>query len=125
MEFAFNGYCRVGFYSRGASYRGYYLSSRFCLSVCLSVCLTSRCSTETAKRRIMQAAPHDSTRTLVFSAKLKRGHPQRRRQMQVGKLNTDAVAENWRLSTRNIVNLAQSQVYHTECPPYLFAACSP
>jgi len=34
------------------------------LSVCLSV--TSRCSTETAKRRITQATPHDSTGTLVF-----------------------------------------------------------
>ena len=38
-----------------------------CLSVCPSVCLsvTSRCSTKTAKRRITQTTPHDSTGTLV------------------------------------------------------------
>ena len=34
------------------------------MSDCLSV--TSRCSTETAKRRITQTAPHDSPCTLVF-----------------------------------------------------------
>ena len=32
---------------------------------------------------------------------------------------------NWRLSTRSVVNFARSQVYHTERPPYLFAARSP
>jgi len=36
----------------------YMLSSCVCLSVCLSV--TSRCSTETVKRRITQTTPHDS-----------------------------------------------------------------
>jgi len=35
-----------------------------CLSVCLSV--TSRCSTETAKRRVTQITPLDSAWTLVF-----------------------------------------------------------
>jgi len=35
-----------------------------------------------------------------------------------------AVAGNW-LSTRSVVNLARSQVYHTERQPYLFAARSP
>jgi len=35
-----------------------------CLSVCLSV--TSRCSTKTAKRRITQTTPHNTTGTLVF-----------------------------------------------------------
>jgi len=49
-----------------------------CLSVCLSV--TSRCSAETAKRRISQTAPHDIRGNLVFEGV----HPQRRRQMQVG-----------------------------------------
>jgi len=44
--------------------------------------------------------------------------------MQVGRLNACAVAANWRLSTRNVVNLVQSQVSHTERPPYLFAARS-
>jgi len=58
-----------------------------CRRVRLSV--TSRCSTETAKRRITQTTPHDSPGTLSFllpkmSAKLKRDDPQRRRQMQVG-----------------------------------------
>ena len=38
--------------------------------------------------------------------------------MQAGyALNARAVAENWRLSTRSVVNLARSQVYHTERPP--------
>ena len=55
--------------------------------------------------------------------KIQTGSPQRRRQMQVEyRLNADAVAENWRLSTRSVVNLARSQVYHTERPPYLFTA---
>jgi len=36
-------------------------------SVCLSV--TRRCSTETAKHRIMQTTPHDSPGTLVSDAK--------------------------------------------------------
>ena len=38
------------------------------VSVCLSVCLsvTSRSSTKTAKRRITQITPHDTTKTLVF-----------------------------------------------------------
>jgi len=40
-------------------------------------------------------------------------------------LNAGAVAENWRLSTRSIVNLVRSEVCHTERPPYLFAARSP
>ena len=44
-----------------------------------------------------------------------------------GRLNAGAIAADWRLSTQNvvIVNLARSQVYHTERPPYLFAARSP
>ena len=43
-----------------------------CVSVCLSVCpfvypsVTSWCSTETAKCRIMQTMPHDISGTLVF-----------------------------------------------------------
>jgi len=36
----------------------------YALVVCLSV--TSRCSTEMAKRRIMQTMPHNSPGTLVF-----------------------------------------------------------
>jgi len=45
--------------------------------------------------------------------------------MQVNRLNVSAVAANWRLSTLRVVNLVRSQVYHTERPPYLFAARSP
>ena len=37
-----------------------------CLSVCLCPSVTSRCSTKTAKRRITQTIPHDTTGTLVF-----------------------------------------------------------
>ena len=39
-----------------------------CVCVCLCLCpsVTSRCSTKTAKRRITQTTPHDTTRTLVF-----------------------------------------------------------
>ena len=56
----------------------------------VSVCL-SKCSTKTAKHRIMQTMPHNSPGTHSFltrkiSAKFKRGHPQWRRQMQVGQL---------------------------------------
>jgi len=35
------------------------------------------------------------------------------------RLNAGAVADNWRLSTRSVVNLVRSQVYHTERPRYL------
>ena len=33
--------------------------------------------------------------------------------MQVGYVNAAEVAENWRLSTRSVVNLARLQVHHT------------
>jgi len=36
-----------------------------------------------------------------------------------GKLNTGAVAGNWRLSMQSIVNLSRAQVYDTERPPCL------
>jgi len=35
------------------------------------------------------------------------------------------VAANWQLLTGSVVDLARSQVYHTEGPRYLFAARSP
>jgi len=57
------------------------------VSVCLSVC-PSRHSTEAAKCTITQTMRHDSPVTHFvlpkISAKLKRGDPQRRHQMQVG-----------------------------------------
>jgi len=43
-----------------------------------------------------------------ISAKLERGHPQQRHQMQVK--YADEVAENWRLSMRSVIILARSQV---------------
>ena len=58
------------------------------VSVCPSVCpsFTSVCSTKTAKPRITQTTPYDSTKTLgkfllpKISAKFQRGNPQRGRQ---------------------------------------------
>ena len=45
-----------------------YASAVLAMALCPSVRLfvTSRCSTKTAKRRITQTTPHDSTGTLVF-----------------------------------------------------------
>jgi len=55
-----------------------------------------------------------------ISAKLKRGHSQRRRQMEVGCVKCRCgIGANWRLSTRSVANLARSQIRHTEHPPYL------
>ena len=39
-----------------------------------------------------------------------------------GRLKAGAVAANWRLSSRSVVNLVRSQVHHSERPRYLFAA---
>jgi len=70
------------------------------VSVCHSV--TSRCSTETAKRRITQTVPHDSPGTLVSwrwksQQNSNGGHFQRRRQMQVGW--DKCRCSSWKLST--------------------------
>jgi len=103
--------------------RRYYLSSCVCLSVRLSI--TSRCSTETAKRRTTQTTPHDSPRTIVLWF-----HSENLGKTQTGS-PTNGCAKcrcgscKRRLSTRRVVNLARSQVYHTERPPYSFAARSP
>ena len=53
---------------RDAMHPPYYPWPCVCPSVRLSVCpsVTSRCSTETAKRRITQTTPHDTPGTLVF-----------------------------------------------------------
>ena len=59
-----------------------------CRHVSVHPSLTSRCSTEMAKRRITQTMPHDSSGTLVSDAdnlrKTQTRSPQRKRQMQVG-----------------------------------------
>ena len=49
---------------RDAMLARYMPSSCVCLSIYLSA--ASRCSTETAKRRITQTTPHDNSRTPVF-----------------------------------------------------------
>ena len=42
------------------------LSVCLCVCVCVCVCVTLRYCIKTAKRRIMQITPHDSTLTPVF-----------------------------------------------------------
>jgi len=58
-----------------------------------------------------------------ISAKFKRVHPKRRCQMQVGRLNAGAVAENCDFRREASSNLVRSQVYHTERASTLFV-CS-
>jgi len=41
------------------------------------------------------------------------------------RVNANAVAANWRLLMQSVVILIWLQVYHTEHPPYLFAARLP
>jgi len=84
------------------------------LFVRLSV--TSRCSTETAKCRITQITPHDSPGTLMpkYRQNSNGVTPNRGTKCRWGRLNAGAVAENWRLLTRSVVNLARSQVCHTQ-----------
>jgi len=91
--------------------------------------VTSRCSTETAKRRITQTMLHDSPGTLLVWCQKSRQNsngftPNRGTKCRWGRLNAGAVAANWQLLTRSIVSLARLQVYHTEHPLYLFAARS-
>jgi len=102
------------------------------VSVCLSVC-HSRCFTETAKHRITQTTPREPRDSSFLmpkiSVKLKRGHPQRRRQTQVGQVKIGDFRQITRYNSKtstvaNVVNLVQSQVYHTERPP-LFAVRLP
>jgi len=96
------------------------------LAVVVSACpsVTSRFSTETAKRKMTQTTPHDSFLMPKISTILKLGHPNGGAKCRWGRLNAREVAENWRLSMRSVVNVTRSQVYHTERPPDLFAACS-
>jgi len=103
------------------------ISCFVCLSVCLSV--TGRCSTETAKRRIMQTRTHDSPGTLVFWCRKyqqnsNRVTPNEGSKCRWGRLNAGEVAENWQLSTQSVVNLARLQVYHTQHPPARSPCCS-
>ena len=58
-----------------------YASAVLAVGLCLCLCpsVTSRSSTKTAKRRITQTTPHDTSGTLVFDAKdlreIRRGSP--------------------------------------------------
>jgi len=74
-----------------------------CLRVLVHPSVTSWCSTETAKCRIMQIMPHDSPEArflmLKTMAKLKRGHPYGGTKCRWDRLNADTVPKNWRLST--------------------------
>jgi len=92
--------------------------------------VSSRCSTETAKRRITQATPHDSPGTLVFWCRKSRQNsdgviPNGGVKHRWGRLDAGAVAANRRLSTPCVVYLVPSQVYHTERPPHFFAERTP
>jgi len=79
------------------------------VSVCPSV--TSRCFTETVKRRITRTTLHNSPETRQNSNAVT---PNGGTKCKWGRLNAGAVAENnWRPLTRNVVNLVRSQVYHT------------
>jgi len=75
-------------------------------------------SPETAKRRITQTTPFDSPGTLVFWRR-KSGRKSNGvtfnggAKCRLGTLNAAEVVENWRLSTRSVVNSALSQSYHT------------
>jgi len=73
---------------------------------CLSV--TSRCSTEMAKHRIVQTTPHNSQGTLSFfmpksSAKLKQDHPNRRAKCKRGRLKL-ATFNKYDLKTSTIAS---------------------
>jgi len=75
----------------------------------------------------MQTMPHNSPGTLVFWRRKSQQNsnrviPNGGAKCRWGGLNAGAVAENWQLPTWSIINLAQSQVCHTEHPRYLFTA---
>jgi len=110
----FNGFYRAMLCMRGTSDG----PVSVCLSVCLCLCLKSvsvisRCSTKTAKRRITQTKPHDSSRNLVFEAKDRKILPRQPvwgRQMQVGwvKIDDFRLITGYILKTvkdRNIVSI--------------------
>jgi len=75
--------------------------------LCLGPSVTSRSSTEMAKRRITQTTPHDSPGNLVFWCRRSRQNSNGVipcAKCRCGRLNARAVAGNWRISTRGIAN---------------------
>ena len=109
------------------------------VSVCPSVCPTVRlsvrlsqvgCFTGTAVYLGSRKQRHTIAQRLVFCCRKSgqnsnRVTPNGGAKCRWGRSNAGEVAENWRLSTRSVVNLAWSPVHHTERPHYLFAARSP
>jgi len=86
-----------------------------CRRVSVRPSVTSRCSTETTKRRITQTTPHDSAGTLVFCCRRSRQNsngitPNGGAKCRRSRLDAAATAANWRLSTWSVVNLVRSQV---------------
>jgi len=97
--------------------------------VCLSV--TSQCSTEMAKLRIMQTAPHDSPGTSFLvpkiSAKLEQGHPKRGANaggwVKIGDFHQITHYNSKASTIASVVNLVRLPFYHTERPPLFAAVC--
>ena len=97
---------------------------RYAVGLFVRLSVTSLCSTDTAKLRITQTTPRGMDASFLdakdLAVKLKRGHPQRRRQMQV-KMETFDKSNSKAATVASVVNLVRSHVYHTERPP-MFAA---
>jgi len=70
-----------------------------------------------AKCRITETVPHDSPVFWCWKSRQNSNGV-----TPDGGVKCNAVAANWLLLPRRVVNLVQSQVYHTERPTYLFAA---
>jgi len=61
-----------------------------------------------------------------ISVKLKRGHPNVGAKCRCSRLNTGAVAENWRLSMQNVVNFGRKFVtlcVHPICLQHVVRVC--
>jgi len=69
--------------------------------------------------------PHDSPGTLVYWCRKSWQNSNRVTPTWGAKYRWGRLNANWQLSTWSVVSLVRSQVYHTEPPPYLFAARSP
>jgi len=98
---------RLNFYRAMLSMRG---SSHGPVSVCVCHKSPSRCSTETAKRRITQTAPHDSQGNLVFWRQ--RSPRNFTAATRMGTPNAGGVRQNRRLSTNNRLYLENDFKWH-------------
>jgi len=102
---------RLNFYRAMLSMRG---SSHGPVSVCVCHKSPSRCSTETAKRRITQTAPHDSPGNLVFWRQ--RSPRNFTGATRMGTPNAGGVGQNRRLSTNNRLYLENDFKWHDWSP---------